>query len=66
MLGMVVVSHCVDMAITKAKDHGIGLIGCSNYSSATGALGVWAKKIANNGLIGIVLTQCPEMVAVCN
>lgn len=62
-IGMVVVAEAVDAAIRKAKTSGISIVGCSNYASATGALGVWAKKIADEGLIGIVLSQCSEMVA---
>ena len=62
-MGMFVVSQAVDMAIDKAKTHGIGAVGVSNYSSATGALGTWARKITDAGLVGIVLSQCPEMVA---
>eukprot|EP01038_Epipyxis_sp_PR26KG_P016404 gene16404-22367_t len=62
-IGMVVVSKSVDIAISKAKINGISIVGCSNYSSATGALGVWTKKIAQEGLIGIVMSQCNEMVA---
>jgi L-2-hydroxycarboxylate dehydrogenase (NAD+) len=62
-IGMVVVGRCVDMAIEKAKVSGIGIVGCSGYSSATGALGYWARKIANENLIAIVMSQCPEMVA---
>lgn len=62
-VGMVAVSQCVDTAIAKAKEHGMSVVGCSNYSSATGALGFWAKKIAREGLIGIVMSQCNELVA---
>lgn len=62
-IGMVVLKHCVDIAIAKAEVHGMSVVGCNNYSSATGALGCWAKKIAEHNLIGIVLSQCPEMVA---
>ncbi len=56
-IGMVVVHRGVEIAIQKAKEHGIAVVGCSNYSSATGALGVWAKKITDAGLVGIVLSQ---------
>ncbi len=56
-IGMVVVHQAVQIAIRKAKEHGIAVVGCSNYSSATGALGVWAKKITDAGLVGIVLSQ---------
>lgn len=62
-IGMVVVSESVDIAIKKAKKSGICVVGCSNYSSATGALGMWSRKIAREGLIGIVISQTYEMVA---
>jgi LDH2 family malate/lactate/ureidoglycolate dehydrogenase len=62
-IGMVVVSNAVDIAIEKAKISGIAVVGCSNYASATGALGVWARKIAQEGLVGIVMSQTYEMVA---
>jgi LDH2 family malate/lactate/ureidoglycolate dehydrogenase len=42
-IGMVVVKKCTDIAIQKAKISGVCIVGCSNYSSATGALGVWAR-----------------------
>jgi LDH2 family malate/lactate/ureidoglycolate dehydrogenase len=62
-IGMVVLKRSVDMAIEKAKHSGIAIVGCSNYSSATGALGAWAREIVQNDLVGIVMSQCPEMVA---
>ena len=62
-IGMVAVHHCVEDAIKKAKISGISIVGVSNYSSATGALGHWAKRIASEDLIGIVMSQCPEYVA---
>lgn len=64
-IGMVVVKHCMEVAIRKAKMSGICVVGCSNYSSATGALGIWAREISRNGLISVVMSQCPEMVAPC-
>jgi LDH2 family malate/lactate/ureidoglycolate dehydrogenase len=62
-MGMYIVSQATDMAIDKAQTHGIGVVAASNYSSATGALGMWARKITNAGLVGIVMSQCSEMVA---
>ena len=64
-IGMVVVKHCMELAIKKAKVSGICVVGCSNYSSATGALGIWAREMSREGLISIVMSQCPEMVAPC-
>jgi L-2-hydroxycarboxylate dehydrogenase (NAD+) len=61
--GMAVVHEAVRLGITKAKFSGISIVGCSNYASATGALGHWAKNIADHGLIGLVMCQCNEMVA---
>jgi LDH2 family malate/lactate/ureidoglycolate dehydrogenase len=54
---MAAVGRGVDVAIAKAKEHGMSIVAVNNYSSATGALGVWAKKITSEGLIGIVLSQ---------
>lgn len=62
-IGMTVVAKGVEMAVDKAKKQGISIVACSNYSSATGALGFWSRKITNAGLIGIVMSQCNEMVA---
>lgn len=62
-MGMIVMNECVNLAISKAKTLGIGIVGCFNYSSSTGALGYWARKIAQENLIAIVMSQCPEMVA---
>lgn len=62
-IGMVVISHAVKTAIEKARVSGISVVGCSNYASATGALGYWTKQITDAGFIGIVMSQCNEMVA---
>jgi LDH2 family malate/lactate/ureidoglycolate dehydrogenase len=62
-IGMVVVHNAVEIAITKAKVTGMAIVGCSGYASATGALGYWAREITNCGFIGIIMSQCPEMVA---
>ena len=63
VIGMVVVHEAVELAINKARSNGISIVGCSNYASATGALGAWASQITSHGYIGIVMSQCNEMVA---
>ena len=63
MIGMVVVHEAVELAINKARSNGISIVGCSNYASATGALGAWASQITSHGYIGIVMSQLNEMVA---
>lgn len=62
-VGMVIMRKAVDIAIQKAKTCGMSVVGVTNYASATGALGVWGRDIARQGLIGLVFSQCPEMVA---
>lgn len=61
--GMVCMSQAVDIAIAKAAVSGISIVGVSKYCSATGALGAWTYKMAQAGYIGIVMSQCSEMVA---
>lgn len=61
--GMVVVHESVEIALKKASQTGLSIVGCSGYSSATGALGYWAKKITDSGYIGIVMSQCNELMA---
>ena len=48
----------VDIAISKATTTGIAVVGASGYASATGALGFWAKDIAQKGFVGTILSQC--------
>lgn len=49
---MYVMRAAVDIAIAKARDHGFAVVGTINTSSATGAIGYWAREIARNNLIG--------------
>lgn len=56
-IGMVIMRRGVDLAMQKAKTSGIAVVGLTNYASATGALGVWTRDMARNGLIGIVMSQ---------
>jgi LDH2 family malate/lactate/ureidoglycolate dehydrogenase len=57
---MVIVRKAVDIAIQKAKTSGMSVVGVTNYASATGALGIWARDIARNGLIGLVFSQVSQ------
>ena len=62
-IGLVVMHHGVKVAIAKAKEHGMSIVTMNNYSSPSGALGYWSKQICDEGLIGIVMGNCPEYVA---
>jgi LDH2 family malate/lactate/ureidoglycolate dehydrogenase len=56
-IGMVIMRKAVDVAIQKAKTSGMAVVVFTNYGSPTGALGVWGRDIARQGLIGIVMSQ---------
>lgn len=60
--GAVVIRKAVDIAIAKAREHGIGIVGTNNTNSSTGALGYWAGQIAKEGLIGFIFAGSPETV----
>jgi len=63
--GMVCLQQAVDTAIKIADTTGSGVavVGISQYSSASGALGYWSRRAAQRGYICLVMSVCPEMVA---
>ena len=60
---MLVLHKAVGIAVEKAKAHGMALVGTVNMSSSAGALGYYLETIAQQGLVGLVLAQSPQMVA---
>ncbi len=61
--GMVVVSRATDLAREKAKAHGFGIVGSQRTNSPTGAIGYYARQLADAGLIGFVFSGSPELMA---
>ena len=61
--GMVVVSRATELAIAKAKAHGFAIVGTRRTNSATGAIGFYARRMADEGLIGFVCSGSPELMA---
>jgi LDH2 family malate/lactate/ureidoglycolate dehydrogenase len=64
--GMVVVKRAVEMALEKAREHGFGMVVTNNTRSSTGAIGYWAREIANEGFIGWAFAGSPPTVATFN
>ncbi|MDA1069136.1 MAG: Ldh family oxidoreductase [Verrucomicrobia bacterium] len=62
-LGMSVLVKAIKIAAEKAGTSGISLVTTSNTPNSTGYLGWYAKQLAKENLIGIVLAQSPEFVA---
>jgi len=60
---MLVVSRALDFILDKAKKNGFGLAGTNNTSTSSGAIGFFARKIADAGFIGFVFSRAPERVA---
>ena len=61
--GMVAVTHATSLALQKAREHGIAIVGTNNTNSSTGAIGYYANKIAQAGFIGLVFSGSGEYVA---
>ncbi len=61
--GAIVMKKSVELAVAKAKEHGIGIVGTNMTNSSTGALGYWAGQIAREGLVGFVFAGSPETVS---
>jgi len=62
-MSMVVMDKAANLAIEKAQTALVGVVGTYNTSQSCGALGFYTEKIANAGMIGIVMATSPEFVA---
>ena len=61
-LGAVVSQHAMELAISKARQHGVGWVTCRG-SNHFGAAGFWAQRALDAGLIGFSFTNtAPFMV----
>lgn len=61
-LGQVVSEICCDHAIRLAREHGLGMVSVRD-SSHFGACAWWAQKIAERGMLAIVLCNATPLVA---
>jgi LDH2 family malate/lactate/ureidoglycolate dehydrogenase len=61
--GMIVLNRAVDKALEKAGEHGFGIVGTRNTATSTGAIGYFAARIADTGLIGTIFAGSPGSVA---
>lgn len=61
--GMVVVTQATRLVIQKAQEHGFGIVGTHHTNSSTGAIGYYARQIADAGLIGFVFSGSSEFMA---
>lgn len=64
-LGIVVCDFAMEHATHLAASAGAGIVGC-RHSSHCGALGLYGRQAAANGMIGIAMTHSDAMVAPYN
>ena len=56
---IVVMDYLTDLAIKKAKESHVGIVGNFNTDESTGALGYYTSRIARQGLIGFAFASAP-------
>lgn len=60
---MLLLEKATRLAMAKAHEHGIAIVAAHGSGSGTGAIGYFAREIAKSGLIGIALSQSPDLMA---
>jgi L-2-hydroxycarboxylate dehydrogenase (NAD+) len=60
---MVAVRYATDVAVKKAQEGGLAVVGIHQLNTSSGALGYYARQIADAGLVGIVMCGSMETVA---
>ncbi len=61
--GMVVMSYALDLAINKAREHSIGIVGTNQTNTSTGAIGYYVNRAAKAGFVTFVFSGSGEYVA---
>lgn len=62
-LGMVVLERAVDEAIRAAEANGVGIAATRGTTTSTGAIGYYAERAAERGLLCIIIGGTPKAVA---
>lgn len=60
---MIAVRKAAEIAVAKAKQNGIVVVGVNHINTSSGAIGFYAGQIAEAGFVGVVLAAGPETVA---
>ncbi|MEK7632863.1 MAG: Ldh family oxidoreductase [Patescibacteria group bacterium] len=60
---MIAVNAATDLLIEKVKAHSMGIVGVNHITTSSGAIGYYAKRIAEAGFIGFVFAGSMESVA---
>ena len=60
---MVTSQKAAEIAVTLAAQHGVGMVGSNHATSSSGAIGYFARHIAEAGYIGLVVVGTDAFVA---
>ncbi len=60
---MIVVSRAADVCVDATRLHGVCVVGVNNTSTSSGAIGYYARRIAEGGCVGIVMASSVPTVA---
>lgn len=60
---MVATNNAVKLATNLAAEHGVGIVGSNHTFTSSGAIGYFARQIADSGYIGFVCVGTPPFVA---
>ena len=63
-VGMLVLQKATEQAIELTRLSGLSLVTTNNTRSSTGAIGFYARQLAEYGFIGLVLAGSPKVMAV--
>lgn len=63
-VGMLVLQKAAEQAIALTQHAGLSLVTTNNTRSSTGAIGFYARQLADNGFVGLVLAGSPKVMAV--
>jgi LDH2 family malate/lactate/ureidoglycolate dehydrogenase len=58
---MVATSRAAKLACDLAAEHGVGIVGSNHTFSSSGAIGYFARQIADNGYIALVCVGTPPI-----
>jgi ureidoglycolate dehydrogenase (NAD+) len=61
-LGILVCHRAMEEAIRMARENGVGVVGCS-HSTHCGAIGLYGRQAAREGLVGLAFTHSDAFVA---
>jgi LDH2 family malate/lactate/ureidoglycolate dehydrogenase len=60
--GMVVLKKALEILSQKANKRGFGIVGTFNTNTSTGAIGYYARKVAEEGFLALVFAGSPPTV----